>query len=146
MDMNRMRWLPYGVTTKGQTMLKHPSVTWNAKDKKWMKNRNTSKTDTLAIFEKQGFSIFFQLISDSIFHLVFPKNEIKNGINKPSTTDVEVNFQQKGDLKKGKDPPTTQAHSAVARSSCQGVQADPKELGQQKLDDQKWRQCLHNSG
>jgi len=28
----------------------------------------------------------------------------------------------------------------------QEVQAEPKELGQQKLDNQKWRRCPHNSG
>ena len=28
----------------------------------------------------------------------------------------------------------------------QGVQAEPEELGRQKLDNQKWRRCLHNSG
>ena len=28
----------------------------------------------------------------------------------------------------------------------QGVQAEPKELGWQKLDNQEWRRCLHNSG
>ena len=27
-----------------------------------------------------------------------------------------------------------------------GVQAEPKELGRQKLDNQEWRRCLHNSG
>jgi hypothetical protein len=35
-----------------------------------------------------------------------------------SSTDVQVNFQQKDNPKKGRDPPTTQAGTAVARSSC----------------------------
>jgi len=52
--VNRMRWLPYGAITKG-TMPKHPSTTWKTEDDKWMKNGNTSKIDTMSIFEKWMF-------------------------------------------------------------------------------------------
>ena len=82
--VNRMRWLPYGATTKGTDNTEAPfgdlkSQRWKM-DEKWkhVKNRHPHHFWKNDIF--QSFSISF---SSSIFHLTFwkikIKNEIKNG-------------------------------------------------------------------
>ena len=45
---------------------------------------NVSKTDTMSIFEKWMFFGHFYLISGSIFHPIFLKNQIKNEIKNGS--------------------------------------------------------------
>ncbi|KIJ96910.1 hypothetical protein K443DRAFT_681923 [Laccaria amethystina LaAM-08-1] len=63
-----------------------------------------------------------------------------------SSTDVQLNFQQRESPEKGRIP---RRHKPVVQRQghrVQGVQAEPKELGRQKLDNQEWRRCLHNSG
>ena len=63
-----------------------------------------------------------------------------------SSTDAQLNFQQRESPKKGRIP---RRHKPIVQQQghrVQGVQAEPKELGRQKLDNQEWRRCLHNSG
>ena len=54
--------------------------------------------------------------------------------------------QQREKVLKREDPPTTQAGGAVARSSCSRGASRAQGTGWQKLDNQEWRLCLHNSG
>ena len=68
--VNKMRWLPYGATTKRMD---------NAKT--LFSNLKMCQKQTQCPFFKNGcFSVVFHLISGSIFHPIFLKNEIKNEI------------------------------------------------------------------
>ena len=55
-----------------------------------MKNKNTSKTDMTAVFEKWGFSGHFSCCFLLIFDSIFQKNEMKNEMKNESKT-VTVN-------------------------------------------------------
>ena len=57
-----------------------------------------------------------------------------------------VELSAKREPRKGGIP---RRHKPVVQQQghrVQGVQAEPKELGRQNLDNQEWRRCLHNSG
>jgi len=72
--VNRIRLLHYGATKKRMDNTEMPFSDLKHQRQKLIKNRNTSKNR-----HANCFSVFFHLISGPVLHLVFLKNEIKNG-------------------------------------------------------------------
>jgi len=74
-------------------------------------------------------------------HHPFADLRLVHQMMRAGKTSKEKKSSKKGGIPRRLKPVVQQQGHRV-----RGVQAEPKELGWQKLDNQEWRHCLHNSG
>ena len=124
-------------------MLTFPSNSHYSEESKKViqKHRGVEDENHIQIIQYQVHTISAQRVQKKKFQFTQIFAEIRCYINRCTEVSQQIKSAMKKRIPRRRKPVVQEQGHRVHR-----VQAEPMKLGQQKLDNQEWRQCLHNSG